>query len=190
VAPFTVGGALAVLTKTAPDEVSGHFDREPAWFMGLRATASAPTPEDYFVTQPPPGPAERQHHDTIQMDHSAFDNLDFKPWLSLHLPPSARVVDIVTPNGERFTRTGAVIHTAEHRAEAHFATDDPQLIHITQDSRRLFDTVEGAWRSWQHHGQPDRQRQRIGITARTNGTQHAWLDTSESPTNWPLPITK
>jgi hypothetical protein len=57
----------------------------------------------------------------------------------------------------------------------------------TQDSRRLFDTIESAWHAWLRNDRPNRQR--IGITARTDGTQRAWLDTPDSTTNWPLPTT-
>jgi protein-L-isoaspartate(D-aspartate) O-methyltransferase len=180
VAPFTVGGALAVLTKTGPDEVTGHLDSHQAWFMPLRAAAGTPAPPGLLVAQPEPAPANDQHHGTAEMDPEAFADLNFRLWLTLHLPRTVRVVDQVN---EQFTRTGLLVHDAEHRAEAQFT--DSGLILTTQDSRRLFDHVETAWRAWLLHGRPERQR--IGITARTDGTQTAWLDTPTSGIAWPLP---
>lgn len=77
------------------------------------------------------------------------------------------------------------MHTARHRATAEFRTDGATGSRVTQDGRRLFDTVEAARHAWQRHGRPDRTR--IGITARNDGTQRAWLDTPESDATWPLP---
>ncbi|MBV9013729.1 MAG: methyltransferase domain-containing protein [Pseudonocardiales bacterium] len=182
VAPFIVGGALAVLTKTGPSEVSGRLNSEQAWFMPLRP-ADKPLPEGYLVDQPEPPPDQRQHHGTAEVDPGAFADPDFRLWLCLHLPADARIIDIVNND---FTRTGVIVHTTEHRATAEFPagnTASPSL--ITQDERRLFDTVEAAWQAWQRWGRPDRSR--VGITAHTDGTQNAWLDSPTSGMTWPLP---
>lgn len=182
VAPFTVGGALAVLTKTGAGEVSGRFDSEQAWFMPLRP-ADRPLPEGYLVDLPEPHPAQRQHHGTTEVDPGAFADPDFRFWLCLHFPADTRIIDIVTND---FTRTGVIVHTTEHRATAEFpAGPTASPSRITQDARRLFDTVEAAWHAWQRHGRPHRTR--IGITAHTNGTQNAWLDSPTSSMTWPLP---
>ncbi|MGH3622988.1 MAG: hypothetical protein ACRDQ5_14535 [Sciscionella sp.] len=60
------------------------------------------------------------------------------------------------------------------------------MLRVDQDERRLFDTVEAAWQAWQQHHHPNHQR--IGITARTDGAQTAFLDTPESGLTWPLPV--
>jgi protein-L-isoaspartate(D-aspartate) O-methyltransferase len=182
VAPLTVGGALAVLTKTGTGEVSGRLDSEQAWFMPLRP-ADKPLPEGFLVDQPEPPPGQRNHHGTAEVNPGAFADPDFRLWLCLHLPPDARIIDIVNND---LTRTGVIVHTTEHRAAAEFSAGDtasPSL--ITQDERRLFDTVEAAWHAWQRCGRPDRTR--VGITAHADGTQNAWLDSPNSATTWPLP---
>lgn len=181
VAPFTVGGALAVLTKTGPGEVTGHLDNEQAWFMPLRP-ADAPTPEGHLVDLPEPAPARSQHLGTAEVDPVVFGDPDFRLWLCLHLPPGTRVIDSVN---EHLTRTGVIVHTAEHRAEAQFPAGGAGPSRVAQDERRLFDSVEAAWQAWRCHGRPERRR--IGITAHVDGTQLAWLDSPESGTTWPLP---
>ncbi len=183
VAPFTVGGALAVLAKTGPDEVTGHLDNEQAWFMPLRP-AGTPMPEGHLIDLPEPAPARSQHLGTTEVEPDVFGDPDFRLWLCLYLPPGARQIDSVD---DQLTRTGLIVHTAEHRAEAQFPTGAAGISRVIQDERRLFDTVEAAWQAWQRHGSPERRR--IGITAHTDGTQLAWLDSPESGTTWPLPTT-
>jgi hypothetical protein len=94
----------------------------------------------------------------------------------------------VTNNGG--DRTGVLVHTAElgikYRAAATFPSRAVQATVVRQDSRRLFDTIDTAWHAWRRYGRPERTR--IGITARTNGTQRVWLDTPDSEINWPLPV--
>lgn len=179
VAPFTVGGALAVLTKTDPDEVSGHLDQESAWFMPMRP-AGQPLPDGFLVDLPDPAPALTSG--TADIDPAVFNDPDWLLWLHLHLPPGSRLVNIVDDD---FTRTGVIVHTATHRAEAHFPTNGTTVTTVQQDEQRLFDTVDVAWRAWQHHGHPERHR--IGITARADGTALAWLDSPGSGIAWPLP---
>lgn len=184
VAPFTTGGALAVLIKTSPTEVTGWLDTEQAWFMPLRPNSADPIPDGHLVDLPDPTPTGAQHRATVGMDPAVFDDPDFQLWLTLHLPSTARVIDHVENTDEGIRRTGILVHTDTHRAEARFQTGT-EPIHVVQDSRRLFDTIESAWHAWEYHGRPGRQR--IGITARTDGTQRLWLDTPESATTWPLP---
>lgn len=179
VAPFTFGGALAVVTKTGPTEVQGHFAAEPAWFMPLRPDAHLPMPSGHLINLPDHPPADAAHIGTTDVNADIYDP-DFRLWLVLHLP-GARLVDWVDDATHR--RTGQVIHTATHIAVAEFETDDGTP-RVTQDDRRLWDTVEAAWRSWQDHDRPARTR--LGITARTGGTQRAWLDTPASRISWPV----
>lgn len=182
VAPFTVGGALAVLTKTSPNEVSGYLDSEQAWFMPLRS-AGKPLPDGHLVKLPDPQPGRHQYHTTSEVDPDAFADPDFRLWLFMHLPPTARIVDTVNND---LARTGLIVYTTHNRATIEFSAGRvPGASRVTQDQRRLFDTVEIAWQTWQRHGRPNRKR--IGITAHTNGTQNAWLDTPRSGITWPLP---
>jgi protein-L-isoaspartate(D-aspartate) O-methyltransferase len=184
VAPFTVGGALAVLTKTGPDEVSGHLATNQAWFMPLRPSVDRPVPEGTLVALPEAEADQAHyHHSTTDVDAAAFANMDFRLWLSLHLSGTVRIVDMVNNHEDR-TRTGVIVHDGQHRAEVRFPTDDG-VVRVAQDARLLFDHVEAAWRGWQRHGCPERQR--IGITARVDGAQTVWLDSPDSGITWPLP---
>ena len=182
VAPFTFGGALAVLTKTGPDTVSGHFDAEQAWFMPLRPIDS-PMPPGHLIDLPDEPPAETVHHDTTDIDPDALTDPDFHLWLCLHLP-DARLAHTFSDDGT--AHTGVIAYTATHRATITFGTSG-QPSRISQDARRLGDTVTAAWHSWQRNSRPDRTR--IGATAHTSGAQHAWLDTPDGPHQWPLPTT-
>lgn len=68
VAPFTMDGALAVLTKTSHTEASGRLDTEQAWFMPLRPDSADPIPDGHLVGLPDPTPDHEQHHSTVDLD--------------------------------------------------------------------------------------------------------------------------
>lgn len=180
VAPFTFGGALAVVTKTGPDTVSGRFDGEQAWFMPLRPI-DAPIPPRHLVDLPDEPAADAVHHDSTDVDPAALTDPDFHLWLCLHRP-DARLAHTFSDDGT--THTGVVVYTSAHRATITFGTAEAPS-RITQDARRLGDAVTAAWHSWQRNGRPDRSR--IGVTAHTSGTQHAWLDTPDGTHQWPVP---
>lgn len=81
VAPLVEGGALVVLTKTAPDRLEGRVDEECAFFMPLRSSVDTDRTERHMWRQavpefagiPPGVPVE------------ALGDLDFRLWLSLNL---------------------------------------------------------------------------------------------------------
>lgn len=53
--------------------------------------------------------------------------------------------------------------------------------------RRIWDTVEVAYRLWQELGHPAITR--FGVTALNDaGSQHIWLDRADSSHCWPLPL--
>ena len=70
------------------------------------------------------------------------------------------------------------------RAEGDYQHDQDRAWPVRQDAGPAVDSVEAAWQSWQRYGQPDRTR--IGITARADGEQCAWLDDPDGPLRWPL----
>lgn len=180
VAPFTFGGALAVLTKTGPETVCGHFDAEQAWFMPLRPT-HRPMPDRYLVDVPEEPHTGTIHHDTTDVEPAAFSDPDFCLWLSLHIP-SVRLAHMFSEHGS--THAGVIVYTAHHRATITFGTaGEPSR--VSQDSRRLGDTVTAAWHSWRRNGCPNRTR--LGIAAHISGVQYAWLDSPDGPYQWPLP---
>lgn len=183
VTPLTVGGALAVLTKVNATEVCGLLDSEQAWFMPLRPHSADPIPDGHVIPVPGRAPGHTLHRGAVDMDPGAFADPDFRLWLALHLPANAHVVDQVAPDDSGGLRlTGVIVHTDKHRADARFNTGD--RVQVRQDSRRLFDHVAIAWREWRRNGCPERGR--IGITARIDGTQNAWLDAPDSAVSWSL----
>jgi protein-L-isoaspartate(D-aspartate) O-methyltransferase len=153
VAPLTIGGALAVLTKTGPTQVSGRLDAEQAWFMPLRPDSADPVPEGHLVTLPDLVPRHQRHRGAFDIDPAVFADPDFRLWLALHLPTNARIVDQIEfdeVGGLQFT--GVIVHTDRHRAEARFPPGEH--VRVVQDSRRLFDHVATAWREWNGTGAP------------------------------------
>jgi protein-L-isoaspartate(D-aspartate) O-methyltransferase len=179
VAPLTIGGALAVLTKTGPDEVSGHVDSLETRFMPLRPDVDNPITEGLMVEMPQTG--QLLYHGTADIDPAVFADQNFRLWLAVHLPHTVRIVDEVT---DQFELAGVVVHDEVHRARARFVDDG--VVVVEQGERRLFDHVETAWQAWQRYGEPARTR--LGITARTDGTHTVWLDVPGSGITWPLPV--
>ncbi|MGH3646281.1 MAG: methyltransferase domain-containing protein [Micromonosporaceae bacterium] len=176
VAPLNFAGALAKLVKTAADEVSGPLDASQAWFMPLRPAGTTGMDGIALDLPDPPTPAYA-HERTSEVDPEALQDPDFQLWLRLQLP-EGRLVPLVSE--DMATVTGMVLHTADHRAD--FTAETGRVV---QDERRLWDAVELAWRAWLRHDRP--RRERIGITARADGTQRAWLDSTDSGVSWPLP---
>jgi protein-L-isoaspartate(D-aspartate) O-methyltransferase len=178
VAPFTFGGALAVVHKVNPTTVEGHFDAERAWFMPLRP-AGQPMPDGHLVDLP--DDTDATHHGVTYVELAALDDPGFVLWLCLQVP-DARTIPVFGDDG---VRTGVIVHTATARATMCQPRDD-RPARVTQDARRLWDHVEIAWRAWLAAGRPSRRR--IGLTATTHGTARAWLDTPDSEHSWPLPV--
>lgn len=121
------------------------------------------------------------HSGVTDVEPAAFEDLGFVLWLSLHVP-GLRTVNIVD-DGLRVV--GIIVHTDAFQATAHFATESGHS-RVLQDGRRLWDTVDAAWHAWQRNGRPTRER--LGITARADGNQRAWLDSPDSAHSWPLPV--
>lgn len=180
VAPLTLGGALAVLRKTGPAEVSGRLDPEQAYFMPLHA-AGEPMPTGFVVDKPQHRDTDPVFRSTSDVDLAAWADPDFRLWLALHLP-EGHLADLVD---EQLNRTGVVVYTAINRATVDYQAGEPGAWPATQDGARLWNTVEAAWRSWRRNGQPSRTR--LGVTARTGGEQYAWLDDPDGPHRWPMP---
>ncbi|WP_353890555.1 methyltransferase domain-containing protein [Micromonospora sp. WMMA1363] len=178
VTPLTIGGALAVLDKTGPGEVSGNLDVEPALFMAMHP-AGQPLPDGYLAEIPPPVSNEAAHLGTSNVDPEALADFDFRLWLLLHLPK----LHFVEHFDDQQTRIGWTIHDGVEQATGKLGADG--VLHVRQSSRRLWDTVEAAWLGWVDHDRP--RRDRIGVTATARGVQYAWLDSPDSDVRWPVP---
>ncbi|QSB14597.1 methyltransferase domain-containing protein [Natronosporangium hydrolyticum] len=174
VAPLTYGGALAVLRKTALGEVSGHLAAEQAYFMPLHA-AGEPMPNGFVPDLPQLSEIGASHEATTAIPLKLWNNPDWRLWLALHLP-HGHIADLVN---EHMDRTGAIVYTADRRAQVDYAAAEPGRWPVTQDRDRLWDTVEAAWQSWTRFDEPDRTR--IGITARSDGQQWVWIDEPDQP---------
>lgn len=183
VAPCTYGGALAVLRKTAPGVVAGRLDSEQVYFMPLHAPGES-YPQGFLVDKPQPGDTAPAYRGTTDIPLTAWADPDWRLWLALHLP-EGHLADLVDVIDNQYRRTGTVVYTAAARATVDYASGGEGPWPITQDESRLWNTVEAAWNSWRHNGEPDRTR--IGITAHVNGEQWAWLDHADGPVRWPLP---
>lgn len=175
VTPLTLaGGPLAVLRKTVDGELTGRLDAASAYCMAMRPPG--------FASHAPAGvPEQREpaHHTTTGVPPTAWDRPDFRLWHALH-QPDARVAEDTDGQGRR---TGVVVYTTTSRAAVGYAAGQAGSWPVTQDTTRLWDTVEAAWATWQQHHQPSRTR--IGITARPDH-QYAWLDQPDSPFRLPL----
>ncbi|MGH3767079.1 MAG: methyltransferase domain-containing protein [Pseudonocardiaceae bacterium] len=176
VTPLDVG-ALLVLDKTAPDEVTGHIDPYPAWFMPLREHAHNPL-----------GPGQSTGFTATGMAHYGTTTLDpafllagdpgLALFLWLHLP-GLRVA-----GGQL---SGSVVaHTADALAEAQLVPGEDGWEVVQRGPRRLWDTIEHAVTAFQALGRPDRSR--FGVTALDDpNTQYVWLDDPNGAHSFPLP---
>ncbi len=178
VAPMTFGGALPVLGIAEPGTASGHFHRIGFGFMPLHPPGvSAP---DGLTLPVPDSPDDPGSSTTTTLDETELGNTSFVLWLSLDVP-DIRLVWERDAGGD--TRTGLTVHTATRRATVTFAADGGHR--VRQGTDRLFDDVTRAWRRWQLHGRPVRER--LGLTATMDGSQHVWLDSPAGAIRWPVP---
>jgi protein-L-isoaspartate O-methyltransferase len=82
VAPLTFGGALAVLRKTGPGELSGRLDANQAYFMPLHAAGEA-MPEGFVPLQPLPAAQSAGYGTTTAANLAAWADPDWRLRASL-----------------------------------------------------------------------------------------------------------
>lgn len=177
------GGPLMVLDKTAPDEVSGHFDSYPAKFMPLRTAVADALPSGDTMGFLGSGMA---HYGMTQLDPHEIINgsEDLKLFLLLHVP-GLRIAHGAVSDAEHGS---LVVHSAESLAEVGLTPSDDHSWPVQQrGAHRIWDTVEIAFRTWSALGEPGRDR--LGVTALDHiDRQYIWLDHPDGTYSWPLPV--
>jgi protein-L-isoaspartate O-methyltransferase len=180
VVPLGWGGGLAVLDKVGDTEVTGRIDRAEVRFMWLRRAADEPMPARIAPVMPATAP-ELTHHGLTDVDPQVLDDTGFRLWLALHRPNLL----ITQERRNNAVATASVVYDQHERAAAARTAAVAGLWPVTQQGGRPWDSVETAWRSYERTGYPERDR--LGLTARADGTQHVWLDEPASPYTWPVP---
>jgi len=173
-----------VLDKTAPDEVTGHFDHEGGGFMPLRPSLSSPLgPGD---TAEITGIRSLAHHGTTALDPDRLTHRS--PALALfcrlhlpglHLPPR--------PEPGRAAMTEMFVHQGDSDARISRSRAPNGRWPVAQSGpRRIWDTIEAAVAAWDLLGHPGPNR--FGISALDNPhRQYVWLDDPLGMYAWPLP---
>lgn len=178
VAPLDAGsaGPLAVLDKTAPDEITGIIDPYPVLFMPMRATVDNP---DAAGPHPVPPATGMAHHSTTSLDPAGLlsrPELVLFLWLhapGLHLGGGADHGVVVAERGSA-------------RAEANLQPLADNTWAVRQHGPyRLWDTIEHAVTMFDALDRPGASR--LGISAlNVPGKQYVWLDHPDSDHCWPL----
>ncbi len=180
----TTAGALAILDLYAPGEVRGHLDRRALHAVLLREGIDGVPRDSRFLTPSPPAVTGVGFRSLTSVDPRLVSAPAFSLWLELHLRDT-HLSHTVDDSGEPDC---LVLFSQEDSAYVRYEPVAEGTWAVTQyGRRRLWDTVEAAWRSWRRHGRPGRER--LGVTAGTGpGEQYVWLDAPDSAVTWPLPL--
>ncbi len=178
---------LLVLDKTAPDEVTGHFDNNDVGFMPLRHDVHSPLGPGETASFSASGMA---HYGTTTTDprriHDASPDLAL--FCQLHVPSLRLGYDTDSPHSTDPTRATRIIaHTADALANVSLHPEDGRWPVIQRGPHRIWDTIETAVALWDHLHQPDISR--LGISALDDiHRQYVWLDDPDGPYSWPMPL--
>lgn len=179
VAPLQMDGwTLAVLDKTADDEVTGRIDATHAAFMPLRSRVDSPLAAGQRLA----GATGVGHYGVTGLDPGvvAEADADLRLFVSFHIPGLA----IGGIDDQEVTLTAPRGH-----ARASLEPNPDGQWRVIQSGHRLWDTAEHAVRSWRQLGKPDRTR--YGISALDDpDRQYVWLDDPDSAYCWPLPTAR
>lgn len=189
VAPIVGNSAksLLILDKTAPDEVSGQFDRKSVGFMPLRHNVDSPLGPGETAGSSAAGMA---HHGTTTTDprrvHQAAPDLVL--FCHLHVPGLQLGYDTDSDRSTDPARATRIIaHTADAMAGVSFHPEHGRWPVIQRGPRRVWDSIETAVALWDHLHQPDLSR--FGISALDDvNRQYVWLDDPDGPYSWPMPL--
>lgn len=179
---------LLVLDKTAPDEVTGHFDHYNVAFMPLRHELLSPL-----------GPGETTHSTAAGMAHYGTTTTDPRRihhaspdlalFCQLHVPGLQLGYDTGPAQSTDPTHaTSLIVHTADAVASVSLDPDENGRWPVTQRGPcRIWDTIETALALWDHLHQPEIFR--LGVSALDDiDRQYVWLDDPNGPYSWPMPL--
>lgn len=178
---------LIILDKTAPDEVTGHFDNYDVGFMPLRHDLHSPL-----------GPGETASSTAFGMAHYGTTTTDPRrlheasPGLvllcQLHVPGLQLGYDTDSPqNTGPIRATRLIAHTVDALANVSLHSKDGRWPVIQRGPRRIWDSIETAVALWDHLHQPEVSR--LGVCALDDiNRQYVWLDDPDGPYSWPMPL--
>lgn len=178
---------LLILDKTAPDEVTGHFDNSNVGFMPLRHNIDNPLGPGETASSNASGMA---HYGTTTTDprrvHQADPDLAL--FCKLHVPGLRFGYDTDSEHSTDPARATRIIaHTADAMAAVSFHPEHGRWPVIQRGPQRIWDTLETAVALWDHLHQPDIAR--FGISALDDiNRQYVWLDDPDGPYSWPMPL--
>jgi protein-L-isoaspartate(D-aspartate) O-methyltransferase len=171
---------LLVLDKTAPDEVTGHFDNHNMGFMPLRHDLRSPFGPGETAGSTASGMA---HCGTTTTDprrlHEASPDLAL--FCQLHVPGLRLGYDTDSPHSTDRIRARTIIaYTADALATVSCHPENGRWPVIQRGPYRIWDTIETAMALWDHLHQPDVSR--LGVSALDDITrQYVWLDNPNGP---------
>lgn len=135
---------LLVLDKTAPDEVTGHFDNHTGGFMPLRHDLRSPFGPGETAGSSASGMA---HYGTTTTDprrlHEASPELAL--FCQLHVPGLRLGYDTDSPHCTDRTRArGIIAYTADALATVSFHPENGRWPVVQRGPYRIWDTIETA----------------------------------------------
>jgi protein-L-isoaspartate(D-aspartate) O-methyltransferase len=182
-----IAGVLCLLSKqNGDDEVIGPVVRCGGNFMWLRRELNSPLrhEESSIVV----GARKVARRLTTLPPVNILDNNDFLWVLQLELAGLLRisVTEVFDPM-EKVSRPGLLMYTEDgaHAQVINEPETDGNYRVIQGGCRRLWDTVEAAYESWNRLGRPDAN----GFRIVANSTiQFVSLDSDTNWMRWPLPL--
>lgn len=170
VAPMNFGGALAVLDRVSPDEISGRFAAECVYFMPMRSAGET-------VTAEAAADFAQSRRDRTAVDAQTLADPEFRLWLELFLPEATlrqvRATDDTEPK----------IRVSDAHGAGEVGAAGMRGATVTRWGDDPWPVVEHSYDLWLSHGRPDRRR--LGLTVTTQ-RQWVWLDTPTSGVEWQL----
>lgn len=189
VAPLAGNSAnpLLILDKSAPDEVTGHFDNSNVGFMPLRHDVASPLGPGETAGSSAAGMA---HYGTTTTDprrvHEARPELAL--FCQLHVPGLQFGYGTDSEQStDHADATRIIAHTGEAVANVSFRPEHGRWPVIQRGPQRIWDTIETAVALWDHLAQPDLSR--FGVSALDDvDRQYVWLDDPDGLYSWPMPL--